>query len=196
MRVEISAGPKFDRVLKAMAHAYESAQNREALAVPDTITCAAALEAKLNDAIARHVDQVCGAQNNAIRLAFMSMSFRGKLETLPLLLTSNKFRLNHSNEVVQRLLALIGARNQLVHPKPSSHEVTREKFDHPIYKNAEFFAPGTEFWDLLDDLSFGVRHAYQPEEYHDAVDKLEKWFFKRLPDRVSKIALLTPNDEA
>ena len=36
----------------------------------------------------------------------------------------------------------------------------------------------------------GATKTYTPVEYHDAIEKLEKWFFRRYPDRLSKVEML------
>lgn len=194
-KINIFAAPRLDRVLKQLAKAYAASSAKEALAVPYIITCAAVLEAKLNDALVQHA---CSRWRNGslpIQQAFLSMSFRGKLEATAVLLTDEKYRFNPDDEYVKRLHSLISYRNLLVHPKPTSHEVTTLTVKHPIYR-VEFEVPGPEYADLAEDLTFGAKNLYKPEEYHEALEKLDKWFFQRVPDRVSKIRLLLSRADA
>ncbi|CBE68556.1 MAG: hypothetical protein F9K13_03410 [Candidatus Methylomirabilis oxygeniifera] len=195
LKVTVSAAPKLNRVLKRLAQAYAACTDKEALAVPYIVTCAAALEAKLNDALVQHAASTWQEGSQPIQQAFLSMSFRGKLEATAVLLTGEKFRLNPDDEYVKRLHSLISYRNLLVHPKPTAHEVSTVAVTHPIY-GVEFEVPGPEYDDLVADLTFGAKNHYKPQEYHEALDKLDKWFFKRLPDRVSKVRLLIPRGEA
>ncbi|KAB2833937.1 MAG: hypothetical protein F9K48_07360 [Candidatus Brocadia sp.] len=114
------------------------------------------------------------------------------MEAVPVLLTHEKFRLNHDDEYVKRLHALISARNLLVHPKPSSHEV--DGVPHPLYGDNALL-PGPEYLELVEDYTFGSKHNYTPEQYHEALDKFDKWFFRRLHGNLSKIRLLSPRNE-
>lgn len=196
MRVDVFAAPKLERVLKHLAKIYHDSPEKEALAVPYVITCAAALEAKLNDAIVRHTRAIWRTDGTSIRQAYLSMSFAGKLELLPILLTTNQFRLNREDEYVKRLFALISTRNLLVHPKPSSHEVKTDRIPDPFSPGGELTVPDSEFWDLLDDLTFGSKHQYSPEDYHEALNKLEELFFERLPNKLENVPLLRPRSEA
>jgi hypothetical protein len=146
----------------------------------------------LNDALTNYVRETWREDGASIGQAYFSMSFRGKLELVPTLLTHNKYRLNHDDEYVKRLHALISARNLLVHPKPSSHEV--DGVPHPMYGENVFF-PGAEYRDLVEDFTFGAKHEYTPEQFYEALEKLEKWFFRRLHGNISKVRLLRARSE-
>jgi len=189
IKVQIFAGPKLDRVLKHLAKTFATSTDPEVLALPYIITCAAALEAKLNDALYRHADSTWREGSQAIKQSLLSMSFRGKLEMTAVLLTNEQYRFNPEDEYIKRLHSLISHRNALVHPKPSSHEVNAKPFRHPLH-GVEVLWPDDSYLDLVDDLSFGAKNPYTAPEYHEALQKLDKWFFDRLPDRVSNTRLL------
>lgn len=57
LQVTISAAPRLWKSLRALATAYNAAESRAALSVPYVITCAATLEAMLNDALTGYVWQ-------------------------------------------------------------------------------------------------------------------------------------------
>ena len=40
------------------------------------------------------------------------------------------------------------------------------------------------------DITLGASKTFTPLQYHEALEKLEKWFFARCPDRLSKIAMV------
>jgi hypothetical protein len=40
------------------------------------------------------------------------------------------------------------------------------------------------------DVTLGAAGEFTPPEYHEALDKLEKWFFRRCPDRLSKVDMV------
>jgi hypothetical protein len=50
--------------------------------------------------------------------------------------------------------------------------------------------------ELLDDLTMGATDTFEPVEYHEALEKLESWFFQRCPDRLSKVAIVVARKNA
>jgi hypothetical protein len=40
------------------------------------------------------------------------------------------------------------------------------------------------------DITLGASKTFTPLEYHEALEKLDKWFFHRFPDRLSKVAMV------
>lgn len=40
------------------------------------------------------------------------------------------------------------------------------------------------------DIALGATKTFTPLEYHEALDKLEKWFFRRYPDKLTKVAMV------
>lgn len=189
MNISLRASPRLMRVLDHLAEVYVASKDKETLALPYTITCAAALEARLNDALTEYAESAWRAGGERIRQALLTLSFRGKLETTAILLTKEEYRFNPDDEYVKRLHSLISYRNVLVHPKPSKHEVDTVMFRHPVF-GLDVPMPGEDYLNVVNDLTFGAKNIYTPKEYHEALVKLEKWFFQRLPDRVSKVRLL------
>jgi hypothetical protein len=88
------------------------------LVVPFALTCAAALEATLNDHLVAHFFREYGEGSyKRTSEAFLSMSFRGKLDILVPTLTHGLFRIRPEATCYQRLSKLISTRNELVHSK-------------------------------------------------------------------------------
>jgi len=194
MRVSFRASVKFERILGVMRKTYETSDRKDGLCVPYIVMCAAALEAILNDALIEHASSKWGNEQKDYANSLMSMSFRSKLDSLAPLLTSHQYRFDKSHWVYQRLGALITERNNLVHPKPQEHVVSITRGPHPVYGGAPHFPIfPVEYFDLADDLTLGAGKKYSPQQYHEAIEKFDKWFLRRLPDRISKVALLLPN---
>lgn len=88
------------------------------LILPFTFTCAAALEARLNDHLVAHAFSTYSAQDYRRHAeAFLSMNLRGKLDTLVPLLSNNRFVLRTDSNAYKSLARLISLRNDLVHSK-------------------------------------------------------------------------------
>jgi hypothetical protein len=83
-----------------------------------------------------------------------------------------------------------------VHPKPAAHEVESVPFVHPIYGDKGFRMPGPDYFVLVDDYTFGMKSSFSAEQYHEALEKLDKWFFRRLSGDLSKIRLLRARGNA
>jgi hypothetical protein len=97
--------------------------------IPFLVTCAAALECLLNDNLIMHSDYIFGLDpKNKFAKAFLSMSLRGKLDTIIPLLTSNKYVIRQVSPTYQKLCRLIKLRNELMHGKAfaTKHDVTVE----------------------------------------------------------------------
>ena len=124
------------------------------------------------------------------------MNFRGKLNALVPILTNNQYRINHEHIVYQRLASLITVRNFLAHPKPTVGEFVVE--ESPDAKTWPFPYPQIprHVIDTFDDLTMGATQTFSPVDYHDAIEKLEKWFFHRCPDRLSKIAMVIKRENS
>jgi hypothetical protein len=191
VRVHFVATVKFSRILSGLRKLYEAAPENESLVVPYVITCAATLEARLNDALADYGHRRWGWNEKTLTQSLLSMSFRGKLNALVPLLTDHRYQFNRNHYVYQRLNSLISVRNLLVHPKPFEREIPMPDIPHPL----GYVIPDG-YYDIADDLTFGAVERFTPIEYHDALEKLDKWFFNRLPDRISKVALFVQNEYA
>jgi hypothetical protein len=87
------------------------------------------------------------------------------------------------------LKSLIAARNRAAHPRPTLSSFEGEALDNPFPFMPRYSIP-EEFIDFLDDLTMGLAKKYSPIEYHEAIEKLERWVLRRCPDRLSKVALV------
>ena len=116
----------YERILKALRKEYLAGGEPERLSVPYVLMCATALEARLNDELHGYSSSIWGDDYKPLADAFMSMSFRGKLNALVPILTNNKYRMNQNHIVYRRLASLITMRNLLAHPKPSVEEYEAE----------------------------------------------------------------------
>ena len=194
MKISFRASVKFERMLNIFRETYRASKQQDALTVPYVVMCAAALEAILNDALLEHAAEKWGNEQKDYGNSLLAMSFRNKLDLLPPLLTSHKYRFDKENWVYQRLGALISARNNLVHPKPQQHEFPITRIPHPVFGGGPNFPVfPDEYYAVVDDLKMGADSRYTPLEYHEALEKLDKWFLRRLPDGIAKIAMLAPN---
>jgi hypothetical protein len=187
---------KFDRILKQLRKAYiEETTPPQYLAVPYIITCSAALESRLNDEIVRFSYESFDKAGREMAESFLSMTFRGKLNAIVPLLTSNIFVFNTGHEVYKKLLSLIKVRNFLVHPKSFFEDISIQQEVDPNTGKAFPYPVSKKLAELGEDLSLGSTKEYTPTEYHDALDKFEKIFFKNIgkPNRLAKTGLIIPN---
>lgn|SRR5688572_10814115 len=77
---------------------------------------------------------------------------------------------------------------------PQEHDFPITRMPHPVFGGAPNFPVfRAKYYVAADDLTMGVGSKYTPLEYHEAIKKLDKWFLRRLPDGISKIAKLVPN---
>ena len=189
---------KFNRILKQLLKAYtEKTIPSQYLDVPYTITCAAALESRLNDEIVQFSYKSFETAARKMAESFLTMSFRGKLNTIVPFLTSNRFVFNTDHEVYKRLLSLIKVRNSLVHPKAFFKDISIQQEVDPNTGNAFLYPVSKKLAEIGEDLSLGSKTEYLPTEYHDALGKLEQIFFKNIgkPNRLGKTGLIIPNTE-
>jgi hypothetical protein len=186
---------KFDRILKQLRKAYtEQTIPSQFLDVPYTITCATALESRLNDEIVQFAYKSFKNSNHQMADSYLSMSFRGKLNAIVPLLTSNSFVFNPAHEVYKKLISLIKVRNILVHPTSFYEDVEIQKEVDPDTGKAFPYPVSKKLAELGDDISLGSTKEYLPTEYHDALNKLERIFFKNIgkPQRLAKTKLIIP----
>jgi hypothetical protein len=158
--------------------------------VPYVITCAAALEATLNDRLFRFAGERWGWDQPALARSLLTMSLRGKLNALVPLLTDHRFQFNSAHFVYRRLNSLISIRNILVHAKPFEKEFSvsgKDPLGFPILDG---------YYEIANDITLGATEEFTPVQYHETLEKLDKWFFRRLPDHVSKLAMLVANKVA
>lgn len=185
----------YQRVLDAIRDKYLAENEPEHLAVPYVLMCATTLEARLNDELHDFAATNWRDSFKPIADAYMSMNFRGKLNALVPILTNNQYRINQDHVVYQRLVSLISVRNLLAHPKPTVSEFADASEDAPTWPFPYPMIP-KEMVEILSDLTMGATKTFSPIEYHDALEKLERWFFHRCPDRLSKIAMVVRREDA
>jgi hypothetical protein len=86
--------------------------------LPFTFTCAAALEATLNDHLVAYAFEEYGIDDYRRHAdAVLSMGLRSKLDMVVPLLSHNKFLIRSESKSYQVLIQLIRLRNELVHSK-------------------------------------------------------------------------------
>lgn len=187
IKVTFSVGTKFWRILNGFRKYYEKAEHKECLVVPYVVTCAAALEATMNDKLIEYAHGRWG-DDPTLAQSLLSMSMRGKLNALVPLLTDHRFQFSRTHFVYRRLNSLISVRNILVHPKPFEKKFPISDQVHPLgYPILDGYVEAAE------DMTLGAIEKFNPLEYHEALEKLDKWFFRRLPDHISKVAMLVAN---
>jgi len=176
------------RVLNKLRKHYEAEQRPESLVIPYVLTCAAYLESKLNDSLAQFAMKRYGAD---VADALMSLSLPRKLNVLVPVLTEGRYRINMKHLVYERLISLIRVRNSITHAKSELEEITAAPEDLmsvPLIFSGMAQIP-RRFMDQ-PDITLGASKTFTPLEYHDALEKLDKWFFRRCPDRLSKVAMV------
>lgn len=191
IKVTFSVITKFHRILNGYRKHYQKAEHKDCLFIPYVLTCAAALEATMNEKLIEYADRRWGSDDPTLAQSLLSMTLRGKLNALVPLLTDHRFQFNRKHFVYKRLNMLISIRNILVHPKPFDKEISVSDQRHPLgYPILDGYV------EIAEDLTLGAAEKFNPLEYHEALEKLDKWFFMRLPDHISKVAMLTANDHA
>ncbi|MCH8261433.1 MAG: hypothetical protein IIA77_00070 [Proteobacteria bacterium] len=192
--IHLFAHPKYERILDKIHDKYIDEGKPDYLAVPYILMCSITLEARLNDELHNHATTVWKDDFTTIANSYMSMSFRSKLNSLVPILTENKFRINQDHFVYQRLASLITIRNKLAHPKTT---IEKFKAEEPDKKGFPFLVGlPPEYFEKVDDLTLGTKDAFTPLEYHEALEKLEKWFFRRCPDGLSKVEMVIANENS
>jgi hypothetical protein len=182
------------RVLNKLRKHYNAEQQPESLVIPYVLTSAAYLESKLNDSLLQFAMKRYGED---VAAAFMSLSLQTKLNVLVPVLTEGRYRINSKHFAYQRLASLIRVRNSITHAKSEMKEVVSDDLiSHPFMLMG---MEGIEPKKVIDriqrqfsgpDVTLGASKAFTPLEYHDALEKLEKWFFCRCPDKLSKVTLV------
>lgn len=127
-----------------------------------------------------------------------SLSLPKKLACLVPVLTHGRFDINKDHSVYQRLMSLIRTRNSIAHAKS---ELTTIEISEAELVSVHVLGLGMNkipkrFLDGNDDITLGASSSFTPLEYQDALNKLEKWFFRRYPDRLSKVAMVIERTKA
>lgn len=187
------ASTPLGEVLERMRTRFRADPDPETLVVPYVITCAAYLEAKLNDSLFHHTLSKYGEE---VARAFVSLSLPKKLLVTVPVLTEGRYSINKRHFVYERLASLIRVRNSLAHAKAEFEELTPEcSEDAELMGVPGIFLTEDQLQRKLQnspfvDLTMGAAKTFSPLEYHEALEKFEKWFFQRCPDRLSKVAMI------
>lgn len=187
------ASTPLSHVLVKMRERFQADPDPDTLVVPYVISCAAYLEAKLNDSLFQHTLSKFGEE---VASAFASLSLPRKLLVVVPVLTEGKYSINKRHFVYERLSSLIRVRNSIAHAKAEFQELTPE---HTV--DAEqagvpwIFLKEAQIQRRLQNIplidpTMGAAKTFSPLEYHSALEKFEKWFFQRCPDRLSKVAMV------
>ncbi len=189
-RLQLKSVP-LGRVLNKFREHYKALEQPDTLVVPYVLTCAAYLEAKLNDSLFHYSIM---KQGEDMAEAMLSLSLPKKLNILVPALTDGNYSINKKYFVYQRLISLIRVRNSIAHLTSDFDEASIEEgrdmvtvpliFSEPTKIPRKLAKPS----DL--DITLGASKTFTPLEYHEALEKLEKWFLHRCPDRLSKVAMV------
>jgi len=175
------------RALDKLQKLYIEKQQADYLVIPYVLTCAAYLEAKLNDSLLEANKQY----GEEFALAIMSLSLPNKLRAFVPVLTKGEYDINKEHFIFHRLNSLIRVRNSIAHAK-SEMEIAsaspEDLVEVPIL-NAGMIKVPKRFMSRLD-VTLGASDAFSPLEYNEALDKLEQWFFHRYPDKLKKVAMV------
>ena len=191
-RITFASTP-LGQVLVKMRERFEADSDRDTLVVPYVITCAAYLEAKLNDSLFHHT---LGKFGEEVAGAFISLALPKKLLIVVPVLTEGRYSINKQHFVYERLASLIRVRNSISHAKAEFQELAGEHAeDAELDGMPLIFLTEAQRQRRLQnipeiDFTMGAAKTFSPPEYHEALEKFEKWFFQRCPARLSKVAMV------
>jgi hypothetical protein len=156
--------------------------------VPFVVTCAAALECLLNEAIIKYSSDEFGPDGyRRSAEALISMTFRGKLDLVVPLLSKGRFIFQNDSKVYLTLVRIISLRNTLMHNKPFL-----EKHEADIVTDSERRPNATIYIDTLNKYGFAI-------EFHTCIDFWEaiKAFGELLTsqDKWQENSIITFNSE-
>lgn len=187
------ASTPLGHVLEKMRERFQADSDPDTLVVPYVIMCAAYLEAKLNDSVFHHTLSKYGEE---VADAYISLSLPKKLLIVVPVLTEGKYSINKRHFVYERLASLIRVRNSIAHAKAEFQELTPEHAEDTqlagvpmLFLNEVQRQRRMQNMPVMD-FTMGAAKTFSPLEYHEALEKFEKWFFQRCPDRLSKVAMV------
>lgn len=143
--------------------------------LPFTFTCAAALEATLNDHLVAYAFSEYGVGDyRRPAEAFLSMSLRSKLDIVVPLLSHNKFLVRSDSKSYQVLSQLIRLRNELVHSKSFFVECIKwnEEQDELIVDKKQH--------DKMKERGIRAVKSSNCIEFYQALRSLDECFFYAL----------------
>jgi hypothetical protein len=128
----------------------------------------------------------------------MSLSLPKKLSVLVPVLTEGRYEINTAHPVYQRLASLIRVRNSITHAKSEIEETIANDEDLttvPVIPSGMTRLP-RQFIMEIPDITLGAARTFSPLDYHNALENLEKWFFQRCPDRLSKVPMVVDRSKS
>jgi len=128
--LSFSHAPSYISVLENLASSFpeEEKLSKKHYLIPFVLTCAAALECMLNDAIIEHTIYIFGQENyRRFADALMAIPLRGKLDYIVSLASNNEFLIRQESTTYQQLASLITTRNKLTHNKSFPYELNTEE---------------------------------------------------------------------
>ena len=141
------------------------------LVVPFILTCAAALEAKLNDELVTWAWVTLGRESyKRIADALLSMNLRGKVDVLVPILTGNRFEFRKDSSEYQSLGRLVSQRNTLVHDK-AYYESFEIEIDDPANPKSVQFPP--DAIEKMQKAPFRSASANDCQGYYAALMALD-----------------------
>ena len=149
---------------------------RTGLVLPFTITCAATLESLLNDHIVSELwEEWTEDHYKQLSESYLTMSLRGKLDSIVSLLTHNRFLINRDHKIYCRLAALVSLRNKLVHKKSFMEEYMFE-FHEDEQGIMQMRSPSLS-QPKFKDITMGIEAEFGVFEFHDSLLGLKDKFF-------------------
>ncbi len=144
------------------------------LIVPFVLTCAAALEAKLNDTIVSWAWDTLGKKEyKTVSEALLTMSLKSKIDTVVVLLSRNRFTFRRDAKCYQTLLKLISIRNKLIHNK-GFYDYVEVEYDKESDRIVNLDDDFTQRLMKAPFLSIG---ASECEEFYRAIELLDDKIF-------------------
>lgn len=145
--------------------------------LPYVFTCAAALEATLNDHLVADAFSVYGeSKYRRHSEAFLTLSLRGKLDLIFPLLSKGKFIARDDSSAYRALAELVGLRNELVHSKSFFEEAVDWHGDSEDPQIRQAFLEKTKKRKLRSVTSAKCK------AFHAALRSLDEDFFYRVED--------------
>lgn len=144
------------------------------LVVPFVLTCAATLEATLNDQLVTWAFRVYErSEYKRVAEAYLTMSLRGKLDIIVPHLSYDKYIFDKTSADYRALGDLISRRNKLVHSKSFYED---EKITVSDTDPFEIEMSPTQLERWMQSLFYGT-HSKHCVEYHNAIIALDELFF-------------------
>ncbi len=139
--------------------------------LPFVLTCAAALEAMLNDHLVSYAfNCLSKVHYKRVASAFLTMNLRGKIDAIVPILTSSRFVINSSSKAYSDLSRLITVRNEIVHSKSYYEEVDIEIIEEQVKLPKNFL-------DKLMGATIRKLSVNDCNDFYQALKSLDTEFF-------------------